>query len=366
MSEELERLPTQGAAAGIYETVAHLIVRFRSRVILPARRRITWFDGLCHKLATLAHLTVGDEGMSMEALNRNTARQRAYMTRQQKMASGIAPGVLESLLSSEEPSLTSSRLCDVREFRMPEIRRSLAALGFEPDAIHRRHWERAAVAFLVEKFGYFDSHSAGLGLGVAREDLLYLFSNHCGRVTGIDLYLPTFRNGAGIRCEDVYAHAPFPYRKERLEVVAMDMRALDFSDATFDFVWSVSSVEHLGAIEDIATTFQEIERVLKRGGRAFITTEWNRLWQNPAYEPGSICFDPSLYAYLISKLTSLRPVTPVHTEQTYHEDHFFAHTRVTGSGAAVLPCINVFWSGTFATPVLLIFEKQQPTVEVNG
>jgi SAM-dependent methyltransferase len=366
VAEEMGRTPAQRAARAMDQPIVELIVALQRRAILPARRRMRWFDGLCHKLATLAHLTVGDEGTSMEALNRNTARQRAFMTQQLEMASGIPPGLLESLLSSEDATLTSSRLCDVREFRMPEIRQRLADLGFDQDAIHRRHWERAAVAFLVEEFGYFDSHSVGLGIGVAREDLLYLFSNHCGQVTGIDLYLPRFRNGAGIRCEDVYASAPFPYRSERLRVVAMDMRELRFSDATFDFVWSVSSVEHLGSIPDILATFLEIERVLKPGGHAFITTEWNRLWQNPAYEPGSICFDPSLYGYLISKLSDLRPLTALCTEQTYHEDHFFAQRRITGSGAPALPYVNVFWSGTFTTPVLLILQKDHTPLEAKG
>ncbi|MBC7232564.1 MAG: class I SAM-dependent methyltransferase [Chloroflexi bacterium] len=305
----------------------------------------------------MSYLLFGEAGTSLKTLTDATARKQAFLAQQQAMSRALAPGTAASCFSWDAPTLTSSRLCDVNEFQVPEIYEQLLALGFDPTDIHRKNWEKAAVAFLVEHFGYFDDQSAGLGLGVAKESLLYLLSNHCGWIVGIDLYQPVFCDGAGMTCEEVYASAPFPYRRERLEIVAMDMRSIDFPDATFDFVWSVSSVEHVNSIDELITVFRHIERVLKPGGHAFITTEWNRVSQNPVYAPGAILFDEVLYPYLLSRLDNLRPLTPLHLRQPYHPDHFFAQKWTTSTGLEMRPCVNLFSYGTFITPVLLILRK---------
>ena len=69
------------------------------------------------------------------------------------------------------------------------------------------------------------------------------------------------------------AHAPFPYREDRLEVRYMDGRELAFPDASFDVVFSVSSIEHFGGPRDIARAARELGRVLRPGGHAVIITE---------------------------------------------------------------------------------------------
>jgi SAM-dependent methyltransferase len=72
---------------------------------------------------------------------------------------------------------------------------------------------------------------------------------------------------------DPVAHAPFDYRRDRLEVRRMDGRALEFPDASFDVVFSLSSIEHFGGPRDIAGAAREIGRVLRPGGHAVIVTE---------------------------------------------------------------------------------------------
>ena len=72
---------------------------------------------------------------------------------------------------------------------------------------------------------------------------------------------------------DPAAHAPFPYREDRLEVRWMDARRLDFPDESFDVVFSLSSIEHFGSPAEIAGSAREMGRVLKQGGHAFVVTE---------------------------------------------------------------------------------------------
>jgi hypothetical protein len=53
----------------------------------------------------------------------------------------------------------------------------------------------------------------------------------------------------------------------------MDARRLEFEDESFDFVFSASSIEHFGSVEDIETALREMHRVLKPGGACVLTTE---------------------------------------------------------------------------------------------
>ena len=53
----------------------------------------------------------------------------------------------------------------------------------------------------------------------------------------------------------------------------MDGRRLTFPDASFDAVFTVSSIEHFGAPGDVARAAAEIGRVLRPGGHALIITE---------------------------------------------------------------------------------------------
>ena len=48
---------------------------------------------------------------------------------------------------------------------------------------------------------------------------------------------------------------------------------LELADASFDVVFSLSSIEHFGSRRDVARAAAEIGRVLRPGGHAFVVTE---------------------------------------------------------------------------------------------
>ncbi len=56
-----------------------------------------------------------------------------------------------------------------------------------------------------------------------------------------------------------------------------DMRSLPYLDASFDFALAVASIHHIECKSDRMKAIQEIFRILKSGGEAFITV-WNG-WQ---------------------------------------------------------------------------------------
>ena len=72
---------------------------------------------------------------------------------------------------------------------------------------------------------------------------------------------------------DPASHAPFAYREDHLEVTYADARELPFGDASFDVVFSLSSIEHFGGPRDVARAAREMGRVLKPGGHAVVVTE---------------------------------------------------------------------------------------------
>jgi SAM-dependent methyltransferase len=73
--------------------------------------------------------------------------------------------------------------------------------------------------------------------------------------------------------EDPAAFAPYAYQRDRLQVRSMNALALDLPDASFDVVYSLSSVEHFGDFRAIRQRVPEMARVVRPGGHVVITTE---------------------------------------------------------------------------------------------
>ena len=86
-------------------------------------------------------------------------------------------------------------------------------------------------------------------MGAGDERILFWLANHVGEVVATDIYGEgdfAGREAGGSMLVDPAAHAPFPYREDRLSVLWMDARELAFPDASFDVVYSLSSLEHFG------------------------------------------------------------------------------------------------------------------------
>jgi SAM-dependent methyltransferase len=115
-----------------------------------------------------------------------------------------------------------------------------------------------------------------LSVGSGHEEVLYWLSNRAGRVVATDIYGEgefSEREATTRMLRDPGAYAPYAYRDDRLEVLKMDGRELDFPDASFDAVFSLSSIEHFGTLRDVSRAASEIGRVLRPGGHAFVVTE---------------------------------------------------------------------------------------------
>jgi SAM-dependent methyltransferase len=186
--------------------------------------------------------------------------------------------------------LQLAKLCDVRDWDDAELLRVLREILPERDPathIERKVWEFGMLALFLEQTGRMSEDTEALAIGAGDERIVFWLANRLGRVVATDIYGEggfAEREARPTMLENPAAHAPFPYREDRLEVRWMDARKLEFPDDSFDVVFSLSSFEHFGTPADIAAASRELGRVLRPGGHAFIATECfiQRHWSNAA------------------------------------------------------------------------------------
>jgi SAM-dependent methyltransferase len=172
-----------------------------------------------------------------------------------------------------------AKLCDVRDWDDAELVRAIAEILPERDPlahIERKVWEFAMLALFLEETGRMREETQALAIGAGDERIVFWLANRLGRVVATDIYGEggfAGREAAPSMLGDPAAHAPFPYREDRLEVRWMDARKLDFPDASFDVAFSLSSFEHFGGPADVGAAARELGRVLRPGGHAFVVTE---------------------------------------------------------------------------------------------
>lgn len=197
-------------------------------------------------------------------------------------------------------------LCDISDWRDGRMLHYLAQIR-EPVRIHRKAWEFGKLLAAFEKLGVMQPDAVGLSVGAGTERPLFYLASTVKKMIASDLYveqLGTWGWGAGF-LENPAAHSPFPYREEGLEVVNMSGLDLRYPDDTFDFVYTLSSIEHFGGHEAARQCMREMARVVRPGGVVCVVTE---LQLSVASAPDIFTY-PDLEEYLI-RGSSLRLIEP--------------------------------------------------------
>jgi SAM-dependent methyltransferase len=184
-----------------------------------------------------------------------------------------------------------AKLCDVEDFGDAVFRARAAQIRPDLDltwAFDRKTWEFTMLSLLLEELGLLDERARVLSVGAGREAILFWLAPRVGRIVAVDRY------GTG-RWRRVHATmltapaelSPYPgVPVDRLEVRAMDARALEFPDRSFDAVFSLSSIEHFGRPAEIRRAAAEIGRVLRPGGVAYLATEFELRAAGPVRRAG--------------------------------------------------------------------------------
>ena len=195
--------------------------------------------------------------------------------------------------------MLGSMVCKYEDFLTDWYRRWAQALYQEPvgfDALsrdrflHRKYWEYNAIAQALEERGMLTDGKKGCGFAVGREPLPSLFASYGAEILATDLpadvtaehtataadwassgdhatSLEALHEGRIISREDLF-------RKVRFTPVDMRNLGLPWTER-FDFLWSSCSIEHLGSLQAGLDFVKQSLSILRPGGFAVHTTEFN-------------------------------------------------------------------------------------------
>jgi hypothetical protein len=187
-------------------------------------------------------------------------------------------------------SAVQSSLCRYDHFSSDWYRRwegLLIAPGDDSADIprgNRKHWEWAAILDAVQSRGKLKPGMKGLGFAVGTEPLSSIFASYNVDVLASDLvdgskagdWAATSQHAASLDA----LHNPNILDRAKFEK-HVSFRSVDMSDLsalpsdTYDFLWSSCAFEHIGVLSDGLDFVVSAMRLLKPGGIAVHTTEFN-------------------------------------------------------------------------------------------
>lgn len=169
-----------------------------------------------------------------------------------------------------------NRVCRVSDFA--DLRGDILSIyGMDPvSAEFRKHWEVGMSARGLRDFGALHDRARLLGVGAGTERTSFWLTQYAEQVFATDLY---YEDGWPEWADHRMLVDPSPWagaawNPQRMVVQHMDGRTLRYPDAFFDGIYSASSIEHFGTLDDVAQSAAEMGRVLKPGGVIALTTEW--------------------------------------------------------------------------------------------
>jgi hypothetical protein len=192
------------------------------------------------------------------------------------------------------PAHVRSRLCTQAQLDEPWFTKWCDTMG-EPPVAHRKMWEFAYIAEVLESLGQLEPGRRGLGFGVGREPLVSAFADRGVHLVATDIdaesqealgWVHSDQHASGIEsmlrpevCE------PDRFR-ELVSLRAVDMRAIPDDLQGFDFCWSACSLEHLGSLDEGWRFIERSIDTLAPGGIAVHTTEFNLTSNDHTIEEG--------------------------------------------------------------------------------
>ena len=159
------------------------------------------------------------------------------------------------------------------------------ASGPDRPQFHRKNWEWAAVSQALAERGMLQPGRRGIGFAVGREPLACLFAARGADILATDLaagdgktslWSETGQHAASLDALHWPALLDRTNFDARVGFMPQDMRDLKTDGlGTFDFLWSACSFEHLGSLEAGLQFVLRSMDLLKPGGIAVHTTEFN-------------------------------------------------------------------------------------------
>lgn len=216
-----------------------------------------------------------------------------------------------------EPDLERpvSQLVTSSQLRSPRFRQLIAALGVDPDTpladLNRKQWEWAYIAAALESRGVLSPGSCGIGFGVGTEPLTSLFVDRGCSILATDLpaddvnaaaWGGTSQHAASIDAlhhPEICDRASLNRQVEFQPVDMTDLSPLAARAGSFDFLWSSCVIEHLGGAALTERFLTQAVALLRPGGVAVHTTEYNPgSVVDPVEIPGITVFTAAWVAHM--------------------------------------------------------------------
>jgi SAM-dependent methyltransferase len=165
--------------------------------------------------------------------------------------------------------------------------------GMQGKFLHRKLWEWAAVAQALDERGMLAPGKSGIGFAVGQEPLPSMFASRGAKIVASDysggeaLWQASGQLGASLEAIHWEGFLPLDTFKQRALFQNIDMRDLtSLPTDAFDFSWSSCSFEHLGSLEAGAEFIRQSMRIIRPGGVAVHTTEFNVSSNDQTVESG--------------------------------------------------------------------------------
>ena len=201
------------------------------------------------------------------------------------------PGGLElfvppvsAVTTAADEAFMAFSTCSAADFRHPAFADLCRTMHVEP-IFHRKLWEHVYILHHLTEQGMVAAGRRGIGFGVGSEPLPAVFAAAGCQITATDAP-PAIGYGSGWNETKEYSATIDGLRRpdicdDATLDAAVEHRFADMNDIPseltgYDFCWSACCFEHLGSLRHGADFVVEtVERVLRPGGVAVHTTEFN-------------------------------------------------------------------------------------------
>jgi SAM-dependent methyltransferase len=146
--------------------------------------------------------------------------------------------------------------------------------------IYRKGWEWTQCLYALEQLGAIQPSVSALGVGAGHEPVLFYLADRIDSVYGLDLYGNEGWSSTGGREADAgiltnpHQYCPRPANFSRLRLVNGSGCELNFDNNSFDFCWSLSSIEHFGGHAAAGEAVAQMGYATKPGGFVVVATEY--------------------------------------------------------------------------------------------
>lgn len=183
----------------------------------------------------------------------------------------------------EGPFVFSSTLCREQHFHLPLYSYWCKALKENP-RLHRKQWEFVYICQVLHERGFLKRDISAIGFGVGKEPLVSLFASFGIEVMATDLdfskaeelgWVATNQRSHNLESLNEKGICDADLFKRLVSFRSVDMNNIPNDIGSYDICWSSCAFEHLGSIRKGLDFVLKSAALLKPGGIAVHTTEFN-------------------------------------------------------------------------------------------